>query len=342
MRFSISLAALISVSTLACGSNPGPSTTGEPIPGTSGFSPPAAPAGYTRLTAKTIGDIQPGADVTHCQYLMPAFDRDMDIVHVGGYQSKFGHHAVAFAYAGDGSLETGAEVPCMGSEFNVDTTAGSTSGQQLSGGTFLGGVGGEVGGAQTLPEGVAFRLKAGQGILLNLHYINTGAQAVDGDAVVDIEFADADPNRNIAALFLNLNGGFNLTPRTQTESSTNCVAKSEVKLVMMSNHMHEYGIAARTEVIRAGTNEVEVLRDDPTWAFEKQFNPDYTTWPVEEPFVLRAGDTLRTSCTWHNSTSESLTFPREMCIGAGFALASGENPSAPVCFQGNWLGPVDP
>jgi len=279
--------------------------------------------------------------VTHCQYLMAPFDRDMDIAHVGGYQSKFGHHAVAFAYGGDGSLETGAEVPCMGSEFQVEATPGGASGQQLSGGTFLGGVGGEGASAQTLPEGVAFRLKAGQGILLNLHYINTGNNAIDGDAVVDIEFVEADPNRKIAALFLNLNGAFTVTPRTQTESSTSCVAKSEVKLVMMSNHMHEYGIAARTEVVRAGTSEVEVLRDDPTWAFEKQFNPDYTMWPADDPFVLRVGDTLRTSCTWHNSTSESLTFPREMCIGAGFALASGDDPTAPVCFQGNWLGRVD-
>jgi hypothetical protein len=26
-----------------------------------------------------------------------------------------------------------------------------------------------------------------------------------------------------------------------------------------------------------------------------------------------------------------------MCIGVGFALASADNPSAPVCFQGNWI-----
>ena len=107
---------------------------------------------------------------------------------------------------------------------------------------------------------------------------------------------------------------------------------------MMSNHMHEYGISATTEVVRADTGAVEVLRHDPTWEYEMQFNPLYQMWSAENPFVLRVGDTLRTSCTWHNSTEQAIAFPREMCIGAGFALASGDNPTAPVCFQGNWVG----
>jgi hypothetical protein len=338
MRTAIGLGILLSISSIGCGSDPDSGAPGGgPDPSTSAFNPPPAPEGYTRLSAKTIPDIGSGADVTHCQYLMAPFDRDMDIVHVGGYQSKWGHHAVAFSQADDGSLEIGGSIPCMGSEFNIEETPGGTSGQSVSGGTYLGGVGGEGAEAQALPEGVAFRLKAGQGIVLNLHYINMGDEAIDGDAVVDIQFAEVDPNRNIAALFLNLNGGFNLMPGSETHSSIECVAKSEVKLLMMANHMHEYGLSARTEVVRAGTEEVEVLRDDPTWAYEMQFNPEYQMWTVDDPFVIRVGDTLRTSCTWQNTTGESITFPREMCIGAGFALASGDKPSAPVCYEGNWI-----
>jgi hypothetical protein len=336
MRPALLLVALFSASSIACGSDSDSAAPSGPDPSTSGFNPPAAPEGYTRLTAKTIPAIEAGADITHCQYLMTPFDRDMDIVHVGGYQSKWGHHAVAFSQPDDGSLELGGSIPCMGSEFNVETSPGG-AGTRVTGGTYLGGVGGEGAEAQALPEGVAFRLKAGQGILLNLHYINTGDEPIDGNAVVDIKFVEADPNRNIAALFLNINGTFNLMPRTETQSKTECVAKSEVKVLMMANHMHEYGTSATTEVVRAGTGEVEVLRHDPTWEYEMQFNPLYQTWPAENPFVLRVGDTLRTSCTWHNSTEQAIAFPREMCIAAGFALANGDNPSAPVCFQGNWF-----
>jgi len=53
-----------------------------------------------------------------------------------------------------------------------------------TGGTFLGGIGGEGAAGQELPEGVAFRLKAGHGVMLNVHYINTGTEPIDGDAVV--------------------------------------------------------------------------------------------------------------------------------------------------------------
>jgi hypothetical protein len=338
MRSLTFAAVLVAPLLAACGSNPGPSTPGdEPGPSTSGFNPPAAPEGYTRLTAKTIKDIKPGADITYCQYLMAPFDRDMDLIKVGGFQSKMGHHAVAFSYTDDGTQEIGASTPCMGTEFTVGSEPGGGT-QVASLGTFLGGIGGDVSeGGQDLPEGVAFRLKAGQGVLLNLHYINTGTATLDGDAVVDIQFAEVDPTRKIAALFLNLNTGFNVPANGRTDSTIDCVAGSNVEILMLSNHMHEYGTSAKTEVIRADSGAVEVLKDDPQWTYEMQFNAEYTRWPVENPFVLRAGDTIRTSCSWANNTTEALTFPREMCIGAGFALATGDNPTAPVCFQGRWI-----
>jgi hypothetical protein len=32
-----------------------------------------------------------------------------------------------------------------------------------------------------------------------------------------------------------------------------------------------------------------------------------------------------------------LGFPREMCISVAFALASGDDPKAPACFNGSWV-----
>jgi hypothetical protein len=340
MKIVIGASVLFSLFLSGCGSDsdsPAPSDPGSP----SSFNPPAAPEGYTRLTAKTVHAVEPGADVTYCQYIMAPFDRDMDILDVGGYQSGFGHHAVAFSYPDDGSQELGTSVQCMGTEFNVEPPPGSgaPSGDRGGslGGTFLGGIGGEGGESQNLPEGVAFRLKKGNGVMLNVHYLNTGTTAIDGDAVVDFKFAEVDPSRKIAAMFVNVNAGFNLMPGSQTSSSIDCVAKSDVQLLMMANHMHEYGTSVKTEVMRANSDAIEVLKDDPEWTYEMQFNTEYARWPVAEPFVLRAGDTIRTSCQWQNPTSEMLGFPREMCISVGFALASGDNPTAPACFQGSWF-----
>jgi hypothetical protein len=106
--------------------------------------------------------------------------------------------------------------------------------------------------------------------------------------------------------------------------------------------MHEFGVHATTEVERVDTGDVEVLRDDPSWTYEMQFNPEYNRWTVDVPFLIHPGDTLRTSCSWDNTTSERLTFPREMCISAGFVLATGDKPTAPgICNNGSWISRQD-
>ena len=191
MRNSRVLVALACLSFPACGSG-----ANDPSSGTGAFNPGPAAEGYTRLTAQTIHGVKPGDDVTFCQYLMAPFDHDVDVLDVEGAQSKFGHHAVAFSLPDASSQVLGTNLQCMGTEYTAGTDGGGFN--NLSMGAFLGGVGGkDAGGAVKLPDGVAFRLKAGNGIMLNLHYLNTGTETVDGDAVVDIKFADADPNRKI-------------------------------------------------------------------------------------------------------------------------------------------------
>ncbi len=311
------------------------------------FDPPPAPAGYTRLTAVTVPNIPPGGDVTYCQYLMAPFDHDVDVLDVGGYQSKYGHHAVAFSFS-DTSVKLGTSFPCMGTEFtsgsgaSADGGASSDAGSDstdLALGAYLGGVGGGTGGGNVaaLPAGVAFRLKKGNGVMLNVHYLNTGEDTIDGNSVLDIEFAPVDPTRKIAAMFVNLNLGFDILPAETTTSSTECVAQSDVQFLMMANHMHEYGSSATTQVIRAGTGAIEDMHDDPRWTSDMQFNLVTTGWPVDAPFILHQGDTIRTTCTWQNPTTADIEFPREMCVGVGFALATAANPSAPSCTGGTWV-----
>src|ERR1019366_1920233 len=161
-----------------------------------------------------------------------------------------------------------------------------------------------------------------------------GSPAIDGNSVVDLKFAAADPSRTIAAMFLNINTGFTLAPDAPTNSTSDCVAQSDVQIIMMANHMHEFGATASTEVLPAGTGAVEMLHQDPAWTYDMQFNAGDSRWPLETPFVLHMGDTIRTTCSWVNTTAKSMVFPREMCIGTGFALATGGAPTAPSCING--------
>src|SRR5688500_1023161 len=203
MKIVTGASVVLSLLVIGCRSDPDSSAPGGPNPSTNAFNPPAAPEGYTRLTAKTVYDVQPGADVTYCQYIMAPFDRDVDILDVGGYQSGFGHHAVAFSYPDDGTQELGTSVQCMGTEVNVDVpSSGASSGETGGrlGGTLRGAIGGGGGDQQGLAEGVACRVEGGDGIRLGGRYGDTGTTPVGGDAVGDAECADVDPSRKVAAM----------------------------------------------------------------------------------------------------------------------------------------------
>ena len=337
MQSSCISSAIIALALFGCGSDHGGVGTSSSA---ETFNPPPPLDGYTRLVAATIHDVPPAGDITYCQYAMAPFDHDVDVLAMNGYQSKYGHHAAAFTYTPQAGEQPGASFPCMGTEFGASGTGdGGADAHSLSMGAFLGAVGGAGGGTPpvTLPEGVALRLKKGSGIMLNLHYLNTGEEAIDGNAVLDLKFADPDPSRKLAAMFINLNLGFDLPASTNTTSSIDCVAQSEVQIIMMSNHMHEFGTSASTEVHRAGGGAVDGLRADPTWSSDMSFNPTFARWPVDAPFLLHTGDTVRTTCNWNNTTAKAIQFPREMCVGVGFALTTGENPTAPICTNGTWV-----
>jgi hypothetical protein len=304
-----------------CGAEEAPSAgaPGELDAEADGFSPPPPAAGMTRIVTPTVHDVQPGGDVMYCQYVLAPFDRDMDILSVGGYQSRMGHHIVAFASTAD--VPVGTSRLCQG-EDNFS-------------GAFLGGVGGEAGTGNVLPEGVAFRLPKGSGIMLNTHYLNTWAEPMDGEGVIDIEFAEVDPSRRIASFFVNIDMSFTIPPRSDAAIDATCVIPKEMQFIAFSNHLHDFGSHIFTEVTRADTGVVETIVHDPEWTYEMQFAPQYATWGIGAPFVLRPGDRLRTRCAWNNPSDETVTYPREMCVGSGFYLT--DTPEAPVCFGGNWV-----
>lgn len=282
-----------------------------------GFDPPPAKEGYMRIVAPVAKDLAPGSNTTLCQYIQAPFDRDLDVMDVGGYQSTGGHHAVAY------SIKT--TVP-------VGTSRPCTPEDNLVGG-FVGGIGGEASGGVQLPDGVAFRLPKGSAIQLNAHYINTTDKPIDGHAVLDFKLAEVTGTRKIASLFSNGDLAFTLAPHGTTELVAECVVPRELQFILFTNHMHEWGASAKTELIHPDGG-VELAHEDPVWRPEMAFKAVYNKWPVEAPFVVAQGDTLRTRCTWNNTTENAIGFPSEMCFGVGFFLSDGS--SSPVCLHGVW------
>ena len=62
------------------------------------------------------------------------------------------------------------------------------------------------------------------------------------------------------------------------------------------------------------------MAQDDSWTKDKTFNPAWVRWDPSVPLVINPGDTFHVSCTWNNTTSNSLMFPVEMCVSTGFTL----------------------
>lgn len=297
-------------------------------PSTTDGAFPAALPGYTRIVANTIKDIPPGGDVTKCQFLMAPLDHDVDVDDVVGYQSKFGHHLIAMTYAPADGESVGTEYLCMGSD--IGGTSLSKTGQ------FLGAAANGQRSNVSPPEGVALRLRKGQGVQINMHFINTGAEPIDGDGVIDLKLTPTDSSKAVASLFANNVTDLVIPPGAQSTSSVDCPVESDIRFVMMGNHMHEHGISATTEIVHKD-GSITDLHTDATWPPDAVSNPVFTQFPLAAPAVVHAGDIVRTSCTYQNETSQTLTFPAEMCSAVGMALSDNPDSSVPSCIGGTWF-----
>jgi hypothetical protein len=318
MKIPLALVSLGSLALFACGS----STEAPPVGATGkvveAFNPPPPADGYTRIVAPVIKGLEPGADRMYCQYVLAPFDHDVDVIDTGGYQSRYGHHVIA--YATTKSAPLGTSRPCAGDD-------------NLAGG-FLGGAGGEAGGSAIgLPPGVAFRLPKGSSIMLNTHFMNLGAEAVDGQSVIDFKFADGDGSRTIAAMFVNITLGFSVEPLSKGTADATCTVPRDLNFLLFSNHMHNIGKSVFTDVTPPGGSS-RMFREDTTWSYEMQFNPVFNKWDMAQPFLVKQGEAVHTHCEWDNTTDKAVKFPDEMCVGIGFFLS--DKATSPTCLDGKW------
>lgn len=296
----------------ACGNaDDGSATAGDPPD--SVWSQPTPAEGYTRFEPQTI-EVAPGEDGTWCQWLTAPAEADIDIMDITGEQPYPGHHAILVA--------TKIQEP-------VGTTKLCSEVDQSSM-KLLGGVGGE-GSASAFPEGAVLRLRKGESLLMNTHYLNTSTKQVTGRAMLDVKFEAPSPDHVVASFFTIVTVKFEIQPQSQATAEAKCVLPRDIQLIDFANHMHDFGSKVHTEEIRAGGDTVDLLRND-SWLYEWQFNPVRERWSVKEPHVLKAGDTIRTQCTWSNTSTDALTFPREMCVGAGFMLGDTDV----NCVDGEW------
>lgn len=269
---------------------------------TTGGQRPAPLAGYQRFEAKPT-PVGPGETSMIAQWVAPAFDRDVDVLDIRGWQSSVGHHAVLFGTV---------DVQPVGTEREWQNQDQLTA-------RFIGGSGGEAGGQIKLPEGVVTRIPKGFGLMMQIHYMNTSRKEVMGESIVDVKLADASPERRVASFFTSTTLNFELAPQAKTAVDVTCKLKQDIPLLMFANHQHHLGTRVYTEQIHPDGTRVDVKRDE-QWNYEWAFNPNFSHRPIDSPFMLKAGNTLHTRCEWMNTGTTAVKFPDEMCVFVGFFL----------------------
>lgn len=167
-----------------------------------------------------------------------------------------------------------------------------------------------------LPDGVGQQLPSGSRayVTLEIHYYNTepGQPAMDRSGV-EICVAN-EPQANVATQhWLGTEkisvpaGGMKVAGDTCTPRLT---AGQTSTIISVTPHMHKIGAHSKLEVIRQG-GQVETILDK-AFQFDNQ-----TTYMLDTPFVINAGDQLRATCTYMNTTSGTVGYgegsDEEMC-----------------------------
>jgi hypothetical protein len=84
----------------------------------------------------------------------------------------------------------------------------------------------------------------------------------------------------------------------------------------------------------------ERLGADPQMIFDHDYTPEMvsqpitTDFPIDAPFTFSAGDRVRMSCRWNNTSDQTLVFPREMCVFFGWQIGAERDET---CYGGTWL-----
>ncbi len=239
----------------------------------------------------------PVGDSFTCFYTEHFTDRDLAITNALGGQLGGGHHILA--YYADTPREPGYH-PCADDEMvNLHQIAGSAG----------------DGGAQSisLPDGLALAVPAGKQIVLEAHYINETSAPFKAFDWVKLIYGDPAQTKHYVNYLVTIDEGFEVPASGTLTRTTECTLDRDFQIALSLGHMHEQGSHYKLEVLDAQRNLIDTPLDN-QWVPYFTSHPPLNRYEMDAPYMLRAGQILRQTCSWNNTTSDPLLFPREMCL----------------------------
>jgi len=235
--------------------------------------------------------VMPGDEVYMCQWFANPFGQDVDIVEIDGQMSAGSHHFFVF---------------------NMDTTTGQTTAAPLepcpaAGLEFFPYIylSQQPNWNVTYPEpDMGYPLLGTNGLMMNLHFLNTGSEPIYAQATATIHTAKPGVvTTHVGNLFLN-NQSMSVPANTpesapiwQSASNTP-ITTFDYNILQSWSHMHQYGLVFQTLLSPSTT----------PFYTETQWNSPPVTnyWP--NPIPVPSGTQITWQCQYYNPTGATMTF----------------------------------
>jgi hypothetical protein len=215
-----------------------------------------------------------------------------------GYQGKWGHHVVLFTPnepKADGTVEDCSDAAYMA---KIQPFAITTD---------------------SLPAGIASHLPTGQHVVIQSHYINTSDHPIEIRDVLRLHLMSPSNVTTWGSAIANGNGsGIAVPPNGTQQLVSDCVVPQDMQVLEIGGHLHEWGSSYQILIGPDVDHLTSIYNID-------QWNPAFRDAPpivfsYDSPMMFTKGTVVRSICNWNNTTSQELTYPKEMCATFGYAV----------------------
>jgi hypothetical protein len=189
----------------------------------------------------------------------------------------------------------------------------------------------EAKGEYSLPTGIGLRVEPSEIFLLQAHYINASASALEASVNVKLTMSDPDTVQQRAGVLFFYDPLISVPAGAQAKAGMRCAIKSDITLLTGFSHMHKRGTG------------FEAFLDPSTGPLAT--SPFYTSTDWEHPqglaapMQIAAGSRIRFACNYDNRAGANAYYQGqsaendEMCLFSGLYYPS-MGLAADFCFSG--------
>lgn len=254
-----------------------------------------------RLHLAVGASLAAGEDQTMC--LRWTAPEDIDIVALQGTLGPAaGHHALVLVH----EVPSGPDgvSPCSEGEL-MDA---SSDFQMIAGVSY------ESDGVRyefpTSPAAIGLRVREGQQLILDAHFLNAGAEPVDACASIDFELGEILVPLQFRTILPEEQYDLVVPANGNVDATYEEPIGESFRVAAASSHMHEGGRSFRLSVVESE----QVLYESTDWS-----DPVPRAFDAER-VIVDGAHTFRLDCSFVNETTTDRRFPQEMCVGGLYLL----------------------